>query len=187
MAWSDWSKRSAYLLVQTDWGAGEKLWKESQAWKETIGSWLTTGPWDLVVWLDAKSWEDVYEKASWIRAQKGVRATSSHFVYKGTKNGKWWWEWPVGNWVFARTPRLNGEIKEMQKLPWAASAASIPGDWDYMVWVGGQKWEEVWDHVGELNKDGWHTQTLIPMKSWWNQAWKNSWWAKTQEGTAAAA
>jgi hypothetical protein len=176
MGWSDWSKRSAFLLVQTDWEAGQKLWKDVQKWDQTIGAWLVTGSWDMVVWVDARSWEELYEKVVWVRSQKGVKATSSHFVYKGTKSDKWWWDWPVGNWVLARGPRLNGDLKDFRTHPWAVTAASIPGDWDYLVWVGGKKWEEVWEHVGEMNKGGWHTQTLVPLKSWWNRSWKAWWW-----------
>lgn len=176
MGWSDWSKRSAYLLVQADWKTCEKLWKEVQGWEQTIGAWIVTGSWDLVVWVDAKNLDELYEKVVWIRGHKGVTATSSHFVYKGTKNDKWWWDWRFGNWVFVRSPHLNGEIKDIRKLSWAASAASIPGDWDYLVWVGGKSWEQVWGHVGDLNKGGWHTQTLVPVKSWWNKRWKESWW-----------
>lgn len=177
MAWSQWSQRSAYLMIKADWAAGEKLWKEAQKWDETIGAWLLTGDWDLMVWVDAKSWEDLYEKVVWIRAQKGVSATSTHFVYKGTKNGKWWWEWAVGNWVWVRSPHLNGELKDVQKHKQAVSAASVPGDWDYLVWMGGRKWEDVWQNVGDLNKGGWQTQTLVPIKSWWNKSWKKNWWA----------
>ena len=51
---------------------------------------------------------------------------------------------------------------------WATFADFIPGDWDYLVWAGGKKWEDVWKHVWDLNKNGWHTQTLVPIKSWWN-------------------
>jgi len=181
MGWSDWSKRSAYLLVQTDWGAGEKLFKDVQKWDDAIGAWMVTGPWDLMIWVDAKNWEDLYKKAVWLRNQKGVKATSSHFVYKGMKNDKWWWDWAAGAWVMVRSPHLNGEINQLSKWNWATSAASIPGDWDYVAWIGGKKWEEVWDHIGEMNKNGWHTQTLVPLKSWWNKAWKDSWWTNAQE------
>ena len=185
MNWSNWSKRSAYLLVQADWRAGEKLWRDVQKWDETIGTWLVAGPWDLVVWVDANGWEDVYEKAVWLRAQKGVKATSTHFVYKGTKSAQWWWDQPVGNWVFARGPRLNGELEDVHKYSHVVSATSVPGDWDYMVWFGGKKWEDVWSQVGDMNKAGWRTQTLVPMKSWWNKDWKRAWWSRAHHAAAA--
>ena len=175
--YTEWHKRSAYLLVQADRGAAEKVWKRVTGWKESIGAWMVTGDWDMVIWVDALSWEDVYEKVVEIRSMKGVKATSSHFVYKGIKNGKWWWEWPAGSWVFVRSPHLNGEIKDISKWKWATSAASIPGDWDYIVWAGGKKWEDVWSHVWEMNKAGWHTQTVVPIRSWWNKNWKNWWWS----------
>lgn len=176
MAWNQWSKRSAYLMVQGDREAGEKIWKGVQKWEDTIGAWMVTGPWDVIVWVDAANWEDLYEKAVWIRDQKGVKATSSHFVYKGTKNSKWWWEWPAGSWVSVRSPHLNGELAHIEKCPNAVSAVSIPGDWDYLVWVGGKKWDDVWKNVWDMNKAGWHTQTMVPIKSWWNKTWKNKWW-----------
>ncbi len=176
MKTKEWSKRSAYLLVQADREVSEKLWKQAQGWEEAIGAWLVTGPWDMMIWVDAPDWEELYKKAAWIRNQKGVKATSSHFVFKGMKNGKWWWEWPAGSWVWVRSPRLNGELKSIGKWAWASSAASVPGDWDYLVWNGGKSWEEVWSHVWELNQSGWHTQTMVPLKSWWNKAWRKKWW-----------
>lgn len=177
MAWNEWSKRSAHLLVKADWPAAEKLWKHAQRCEHTIGAWMMTGSWDMMFWFDAQGWEDVYEYAVWVRGQKGVHNTSSHFVYRGAKNGKWWWEWPCGSWVFARSPHLNGDLKNVQKWSWATSAVSIPGDWDYLVWAGGQKWEDVWGHVSDLNRAGWRTRTCVPVKSWWNRSWRSKWWA----------
>jgi hypothetical protein len=126
--------------------------------------------------VDAHSWEDLYDKVVELRSTKGVRATSTHFVYKGMKNGKWWWEWNAGSWVWLRTPKLNGEMKRMTQWPWLTSVASVPGDWDYLVWAGGNDWEKVWQNVWSMNKAGWHTETLVPIKSWWNKSWKNAWW-----------
>lgn len=176
MGWSDWSKRSAYVMVKADGNAGEKIWKQAQKWPDAIGAWMVTGSWDILLWVDATSWEDVYDKVVWLRKQGGVKATSSHFVYKGTKNGKWWWQWPAGSWVFVRSKHLNGELKDLQRWSWASSAASIPGDWDYLVWAGGKTWNDVWNHVWDFNKAGWHTQTLVPIRSWWNRSWKSRWW-----------
>jgi hypothetical protein len=174
--WNEWHKRSAYLAVQADREAGEQVWKKVQKWDQTIGSWMVTGPWDVLVWVDAHSWEDLYDKVVEVRAQKGVKATSTHFVYKGLKNGKWWWEWKAGAWTWLRSPHLNGEMKQLTKWPWATSVASIPGDWDYLAWVGGKDWDQVWGNIWSLNKGGWHTETLVPLKSWWNKSWKNGWW-----------
>lgn len=171
-----WNERSAYLMVQTDRPAGERIWKKAQGWKETIGTWMVTGPWDMIIWIDAQSWKDVYSKVVSLRNEKGVKVTSTHFVYKGNKNGKWWWEWPVGSWVFVRTSRLNGGMKSLSKWNWVSSVASIPGDWDYLVWAGGRTWDDVWKHIWNMNTAGCHTQTLVPLKSWWNKAWKGKWW-----------
>jgi hypothetical protein len=176
MSWNEWSERSAYLFVKADREVAEKLWTGVQKWDAAIGSWMVTGPWDMLIWVDAANWEDLYRKVQWIRSQKGVKATSSHMVYKGAKNGKWWWEWPAGAWTLVRTPQLNGEIREIEKWPWAVSAASIPGDWDYLVWAGAKKWDDLWGHIWDLNKSGWHTETLIPIRSWWNKSWQKRWW-----------
>ncbi len=172
----DWERRSAYLLVQAEKGAAEQVWKEVPKWNDAIGMWLVTGPWDMLIWVDASSWDDLYDKVVKIRKYNGIKATSSHFVYKGYKGKKWWWEWPVGSWVSVRTPHLNGEWKAMHKWSWMASTASTPGDWDYLVWAGGKNWNEVWNHVWDLNKEGWHTQTMVPIRSWWNKNWKKNWW-----------
>ncbi len=163
-------------MVQADRSTGEHLWKKAQGWDDTIGAWMVTGAWDVVIWIDAQSWEDVYKKVVEIRGEKGVTGTSTHYVYKGVKSPKWWWEWPAGSWVFIKSPHLNGEIKHWGKWNWLSSVASIPGDWDYFAWAGGKTWDEVWKNVWQLNEKGYHTQTVVPLKSWWNKAWKNKWW-----------
>ena len=185
MAWNEWNQRSAYLMVKADWHTAETVWKKVQSWPETLGAWMVTGNWGLVVWIDAAAWEDLYDKVVEIRGMKGVTATSTHFVYKGMKNGKWWWEWPVGAWVYLRSPHLNGEMKGLTKWHGVTSVASIPGDWDYLMWSGGSSWEKVWAEVSDLNKNGWATETMVPMRSWWNKAWKKDWWcAESREKVA---
>jgi hypothetical protein len=183
MAWTDWSQRSAYLFVRSDWKTGEAVWKKAQGWPQTIGAWMVTGGWGILIWLDSPSIQDLYEKVVEVRSMKGVSATSTHFVYKGMKNGKWWWEWPAGAWVFLRSPHLNGEMKGLKKWKWVSSAASIPGDWDYLMWAGGSDWGQVWNEVAEMNKAGWQSETLVPLKSWWNKDWQNRWWSG-KEGQA---
>jgi hypothetical protein len=42
--------------------------------------------------------------------------------------------------------------------------------------VEGQNWDEVWKHLLEMQTEDWQTSTYIPVKSWWNQNWKNNWW-----------
>lgn len=178
MAWNGWEKRSAYLLVKCDWKAGERVWKKAKSWRDAIGAWMLTGDWGVMVWVDARSWEDLYAKACELRAIPGVSATSTHFVYKGMTNGKWWWENPAGAWMWVRSPHLNGEMKNVAKWKWANSVTSVPGDWDYLVWAGGRNWDEVWKGVGDANAAGWQTQTMVPVRSWWNKSWKKDWWAK---------
>lgn len=177
MAWNEWNERSAYLLVKSDWKAADKIWNKAKKWNETIGVSLVTGQWDMVLWLDAFSREDIYDRVVDIRGMKGVEGTSTHFVYKGMKNDKWWWEWPVGSWVWMHSPKLNGEWKSMKNWKWASSVASTPGEWDYLVWAGGRNWNDVWNKVGQANRSGWRTQSLVPIKTWWNKSWKKSWWS----------
>ena len=64
----------------------------------------------------------------------------------------------------------------MQKWDWITSGASIPGDWDYISWIQGKDWNEVWDHLWQLKKEKWETVSQVPIKSWWNQGWKDNWW-----------
>ncbi|MFA6003292.1 MAG: Lrp/AsnC ligand binding domain-containing protein [Elusimicrobiota bacterium] len=164
-------------MIQADWKTGEAVWKKVQSWPQTIGSWVVTGNWGVVVWLDARSWRDLYDRVVEIRKMKGVKATSTHFVFKGMKADKWWWEAKAGAWVFLRSPHLNGEMSQLTKWPWVNSVTSVPGDWDYMMWAGGKDWDQVWSHVGQLNTAGWQTETMVPLRSWWNKSWKKDWWA----------
>lgn len=172
----EWNKRSAYLMVKAEPGWAEKVWKETQKWEGTIGSWIVTGEWDVLVWVDARSWDEVYGWASKLRSQKGVAATSSHWVHQGWKNGLWWWEKPAGAWVLWRNKNITQWPKQTKKWHWVISSASVPGDWDCFSWIAGNNWNEVWNHVWEFNKAGWETQTLVPVRSWWNKTWKKNWW-----------
>lgn len=170
-----WQDRSAYLLVKSDWKAAEQIFAQAKKWPETIGVSFVAGPWDLVLWVDGRGHDEVYRRAKWVRNLKGVENTSTHFVYKGLRNGKWWWEWPVGSWMFLRAPRLNGEMSAMRSWSWASSVASLPGDWDYLVWNGGETWTDVWSNVSDLNRRGWRTDSLVPIRTWWNRRWKSGW------------
>ena len=138
--------------------------------------WMLTGQWDMMIWIDADKMEEVYKKVCSLRGVKGVKATSTQLVYKGIKNGKWWWEWPSGAWVNMRAPHLNGELRSFKKWPWMTSAVSVPGEWDYLVWAGGSNWNQVAKRIWELNKGGWHTDTMVPFKTWWNRSWRRNWW-----------
>lgn len=171
-----WKARSAFTFIRTKPGTAEAVWKRFQQDKAAIGSWVITGDWDVLGWTDAKSWDEVYKKAAEIRQWEGVVGTSSHFVYEGVKNGKWWWQWPAGAWVQLRDAKLNGNFKKLTEWDWVASSVSVPGQWDYITWVAGNTWDEVWENVWTLNKAGWQTSTAVPVRSWWNRAWEKSWW-----------
>ena len=175
MAWTEWNNRSAYVLVRGESAAVEAIWKSCRKWKETIGVSMVAGTWDLLVWVDVRSMDDLYKRVAWIRGRKGVEVTSSHFVYKGMKNSKDWWDWPAGSWVFLRAPRLDVDVEKLARRPWASSVASLPGDWDYLMWAGGKDWEKVWSNIRSLNQSGWKTETAVPLKSWWNRRNKQAW------------
>ncbi|MDG6219345.1 MAG: hypothetical protein QCI00_07880, partial [Candidatus Thermoplasmatota archaeon] len=76
---------------------------------------------------------------------------------------------------------LDETLEHMPNWDWVTSGTSIAGDWDYMAWVEGNNWDEIWNHLMELKSTEWRTSALIPIKSWWNQNWKYNWW---QEHTA---
>lgn len=176
-----WEKRSAYVFMRTKPGYAEKVWEHTKKWDKIIGSWIVTGEWDVIAWIDASDWDDIYKTISQMRDWEGVELTSSHFVYKGMKNGHWWWERPAGSWVLARDRKLNGNFEKLKEHKWISSAASLPGTWDYIMWISGDNWENVWDNVWELNKNGMQTMTKVPIRTWWNKAWKEKWWEEKQE------
>ena len=78
----------------------------------------------------------------------------------------------------AKENRLDETSRTIANWEWITSGASIPGDWDYMAWVEGDNWEEIWNHIMEIKSGQWKTSALIPIKSWWNQNWKNNWWTE---------
>ena len=75
-----------------------------------------------------------------------------------------------------RENKLGEVLEKMHNWDWTVSGASIPGDWDYMTWVGGKNWDEVWKHLVQIKKEKWETTTQVPIKSWWNEKWKEQWW-----------
>ena len=75
---------------------------------------------------------------------------------------------------------LDETTNTIKQYDWITSGASIPGDWDYMAWVEGENWDDLWNHMLEMKSGQWRTSALVPMKTWWNQNWKQNWW---QEGT----
>ena len=83
---------------------------------------------------------------------------------------------PAGAWILIRENKLDETSDKIKKWNWMTGGASILGEWDYISWVGGENWEDVWNHLVELKGENWQTHPYIPIKSWWNQKWKDNWW-----------
>jgi hypothetical protein len=173
----EWKNRSAYVFIKTSKGKADDIWKQFQKWDNVIGTWIVTGNhWDVIVWFDAQDWETVHRCVSTIKNWKEVEQTSSHMVYNGHKTDKWWWEDPAGAWVMMRENKVDEAQPKIRNWSWMTSDASIPGEWDYISWVGGKNWNEVWNHLWEIKKGKWETTTHVPIKSWWKESWKENWW-----------
>lgn len=174
---TSWKERTAYVFIRTEGKYTENVWKKVQKWEESIGAWIVTGDWDVLLWIDTQNLDRVYKKVTELRKWDGVIATSTHFVYEGLKNGTTWWSQPCGAWVLVRDRTLNGNLESIAKQKYVVSVASAPGQWDYIVWVNGSSWDEVLENTWALHTKGYQTLTKIPQKSWWNPAWQNkSWW-----------
>ena len=172
----EWKNRSAYVFIKTKKGKADYVWKQFQNWDNVIGTWVVTGDYDVIVWFDAHDWDTVHNCVQTIKGWTEVEHTSSHMVYNGYKNDNWWWEKPVGTWVLLKENKLDETLNKTRKWNWMISGASIPGDWDYMAWIEGENWDDVWNHLLEIKSENWETSAQIPIKSWWNQSWKNKWW-----------
>jgi len=174
----EWKNRSAYVFIKTAKGKAEYVWKQFQTWDNVIGTWIVAGnDYDVIVWFDAQNWDTVHECVSTIKSWKEVENTSSHMVYNGEKKDNWWWwEKPAGAWVLMRENKTDEAKDTFKKWDWMNSEASIPGEWDYISWVGGKNWDEVWNHLYDLKKGKWQTEAQVPIKSWWKQSWKDNWW-----------
>jgi hypothetical protein len=165
----EWENRSAYMFVKAQPDQVEALWAKAKAWSHALGAWIVTGDWDLLVWIDAEDASAMQRLVAEARQWTGVELTSSHFVHQGYKNGKMWWDKPAGVWMLARGRGPLNRWEELTGWDGQVSTASIPGAWDSMSWVWGDDWGQAWNRVLEAKKQGWETQTLVPMKSWWNQ------------------
>ena len=172
----DWKNRSAYVFIKTKKGKASEIWKKFQSWDNIIGTWLVDGQWDIIAWFDASDWDVIHQCVATIKGWDEVEHTSSHMVYNGYKNDKWWWEKPAGAWVLVKENKLNETNEKIKDWPWTISGASIAGEWDYLTWIEGQNWDEVWSHISQIKTENWETLTFVPIKSCWNQNWKNNWW-----------
>ena len=134
---SEWKSRSAYMFVKAAPNDVESLWARFKAWEHTIGSWVVTGEFDLLVWYDVPSAEAMQARVAEVRAWPGVQHTASQFVHQGYKNGAWWWEKPAGVWMQARetgpmcfwqiapSRLMTREVGSPQSGPWAFSKSSL--------------------------------------------------------------
>jgi len=175
-----WKNRSAYAFIKTKQGTANEVWERFKKWENMIGAWIVTGEYDVVTWFDAKNWDTIHDCIATIKEWDDVEETKTHLVHDGYKNNKWWWDKPVGAWMLLKENRLDDTSKNMEQWDWITSGASIPGEWDYMAWIEGNNWDEIWGHVMEIKSSEWRTSAIIPIKSWWNQSWKENWWGNHQ-------
>ena len=172
----DWKNRSAYVFIKTKKGKANEIWQRFQNWENIIGTWIIDGEWDVIAWFDASDLDTLHQIVTTIKNWDEVENTSSHMVYNGYKKENWWWEKPAGAWVLVKEEKIDEANEKIKNWDWTTSGANIPGEWDYLTWVEGQNWDEVWDHLSEIKTENWETLTFVPIKSWWNQNWKNNWW-----------
>ena len=173
----DWKNRSAYVFVKATKGKAHDVWQRFQTWDNMIGTWIIDGDYDVIAWFDATDWDTVHKCVTEIKNWNEVEYTKSHMVYDGFKHDNWWWwEKPAGTWVTFRENKHHETPEKIRKWNWMTNGASIPGEWDYISWVSGENWDEVWNHLFELKKENWETYNYVPIKTWWNQNWKNNWW-----------
>lgn len=172
----DWKTRSAYVFIKTRDGKAQEVWQRFQNWDNIIGTWIVTGEWDVIVWFDAQDWNIIHDCVNTIKNWDEVESTSSHMVFDGFKNDKWWWEKPAGAWVLFKENKLDETSEKIKQWNWATSGASIPGEWDYIAWIEGENWDEVWKHLANIKEEKWQALPCVPIKSWWNQTWKDKWW-----------
>ena len=171
----NWKDRSAYVFIKAKEGKAHDIWQRFQTWDNMIGAWIVTGEYDVVAWFDAKDWNTVHDCIASIKEWHEVEDTNTHMVHEGYKKESWWWERPVGAWMLFKENKLDDTTRNITKWDWITSGASIPGNWDYMAWVEGNNWDEVWNHLYEMKNGYWRTAALVPIKSWWNQTFKNKW------------
>jgi hypothetical protein len=171
-----WEMRTAYVQVKTAPGKAPAIFERVKNWPHAIGAWVVDGEWDLLVWFDVKDWRELHQWIGEMRAWEGVAYTSSHWVYEGGKSDDWWWKQKAGAWVWARSSGKPADQDSVKQYPWLTSWASTPGEWDMVAWVGGDSWDQVWEHAQKLKAEGWNTDLKVPLQSWWNKGWETRWW-----------
>lgn len=171
----EWEKRSAYVFIKTYPGKAENVYSMIKEWQNTIGVFMTTGPWDVIAWIDTKDIDEAYKWISKVRYWPEVERTSTNQTYYGYRNEREFWEMQAWAWVKIRSTDIYSTYEELKNYDWVAFTSSIPGDWDCVSMFYGENYTDIYNYVMEIKNKGYEIEYYAPLKAYWNVDYKQKW------------
>jgi hypothetical protein len=171
----NYNKKTAYIMVKTHVGYARKVFEQFKTTDWVIGTWLVSGDYDLIVWVNAKNEDEVYNYAKTIKTWEGIYHTNSYYVYDGNLTNFEEMTNLNGAWVRVRGENIETMPEYFNKYDYITNWACIPGDFDYMVWFNGKTHIETMDHILNVTENHkWHTYTHLPVTSYMNNKYKTT-------------
>ena len=170
----DYTNKTGYIFLKVNTGYTREVFEQFKTTDWVIGAWAVTGDYDLIVWVNAKTEDDLYRYANSIREWKGVEMTNSHYVHDGFLTNFETLTNPNGAWVRLRVDTMKDIPTYLKNYNFVGSYASIPGEYDYLVWTNGETVHETIENVLTMTKDRtWRTYTHIPVYTYFNENMNN--------------
>ncbi|MCU0660920.1 MAG: Lrp/AsnC ligand binding domain-containing protein [Myxococcota bacterium] len=171
----EYNKKTAYVWIKTNPGQTRKVWEETKKAAYVIGSWVVTGTYDVLVWVNANSEDEMYTHVMTMRGWNGVTNTRTHAAYSGSVTN--WNEMmnPNGAWIRIQMTDYQNAQNQLREYNGVCNWASVPGDYDYFAYVAGKTYAETAQGIITMSeKYNWNTSTHVPAYSYLNPKYNNA-------------
>ena len=167
-----YSKKTGYIFVKTNPGYTKEVYDHFTKADFVIGAWVVTGDYDIIAWVNAHNEDDLYKYATTIRGWNGVEYTNSHYVHEGYVEDVNALRNTNGTWVRLRADNMQDFPNYLREYPYVKAWASMPGEYDYLVYTTGNTMHEAMENVLKMTHHrNWRTYTHVPLYAHWNTNW----------------
>ena len=171
----EWEKRTSFVFIKTYSEKAETIYNKIKDWNNTIGVFMTTGPYDLVAWIDTEDVNEAYKWVSEMRTWPEVEWTSTQQTYFGFRNERGYWDWPANGWFKIRTTNLDKTYKDLKNCDYVAFTTSTAGDFDWIGMFYGENYNEIYNFMYEWKRKGYELEYYPTLKYYWNTEYKEKW------------
>ena len=162
--------RTGFIYVRTQGGTTRRIFDQLRGQDWVVGVWTVTGDPDLIVWVNAKHYDDMYGWSQTIKTWNGVEFTNSHFVHNGYVNNFDAMSDPNGVWVRLRTDRMDTVPTQLKDYNDRIGCwVNMPGEYDFMIWFTGTDTRDALDNVLRFTENrNWRSHTHVPCQAYLN-------------------